>query len=386
MSTSTTEPGSRHNNDDTQTPTTIPDVSGGPAPIEKDNWLLTVSHLFCGYGEESVVKDVSFSLGQGDIGCLLGPSGCGKSTILRALAGFLPISAGEIRLESSVISLPGRTMAPEKRRIGMVFQDYALFPHLTVADNIGFGLRHQSKDDRIQKVAGLLELVHLQDLAGQYPHELSGGQQQRVALARALAPEPTLILLDEPFSNLDTDLRRRLSLDVRDILKTLGISAILVTHDQQEAFAMCDQVAVLKAGQIQQWDVPYNLYHEPTNRFVAGFVGQGGFIPGIALGPDTIESELGVIRGNRTYSWPAGTLVDILIRPDDIVHDPDSNLRPKVIEKTFAGTSTLYRFKLSDETEFEALFRSHLDFYLGEHVPIRVEADHLIAFARATVT
>ncbi|WP_166269124.1 ABC transporter ATP-binding protein [Marinobacter caseinilyticus] len=347
------------------------------------DWLLRVKNLSCGYGDEPVVHNVSFALGQGDIGCLLGPSGCGKSTILRALAGFLSISSGEIQLESSVISLPGKTQAPEKRRIGMVFQDYALFPHLTIADNIGFGLRGQSKEDRAQKVASLLELVHLQDLASQYPHELSGGQQQRVALARALAPEPTLILLDEPFSNLDADLRRRLSLDVRDILKTLGISAILVTHDQQEAFAMCDQVAVLKDGQVQQWDVPFNLYHEPSNRFVAGFVGQGGFIPGTTLGPDSIESELGVIRGNRAYEWPAGTLVDVLIRPDDIVHDPDSDLTPKVIEKTFAGTSTLYKFRLSDETEFEALFRSHLDFNLGEHVPIRVEADHLIAFQRS---
>ena len=225
-------------------------------------------------------------------------------------------------------------------------------------------------------------MVHLQDLAENYPHELSGGQQQRVALARALAPEPTLILLDEPFSNLDADLRRRLSLDVREILKTLGISAILVTHDQQEAFAMCDQVAVLKDGGIQQWDVPYNLYHEPANRFVAGFVGQGGFVPGKALGPDTIESELGVIRGNRAYTWQPGTLVDVLIRPDDIVYDASSELKPKVVEKTFAGTSTLYRFRCSEDTEFEALFRSHLDFHLGEHVPVRVEADHLIAFER----
>ncbi|WP_404368773.1 ABC transporter ATP-binding protein [Marinobacter sp.] len=346
-------------------------------------WLLEVKNLSCGYGDVSVVKNVTFALGQGDIGCLLGPSGCGKSTMLRALAGFLPITEGEILLESTPISLPGRTMPPEKRRIGMVFQDYALFPHLTVANNVGFGLRHQPQADRRQKVGELLKLVHLQDLANQYPHELSGGQQQRVALARALAPEPTLILLDEPFSNLDADLRRRLSLDVRDILKTLGISAILVTHDQQEAFAMCDQVAVLKDGKIQQWDVPYNLYHEPANRFVAGFVGQGGFIPGIARGHDAIISELGVIEGNRAYTWPEGTLVDVLIRPDDIVHDPDSDLRPKVVEKTFAGTSTLYRFRVSEDTEFEALFRSHLDFHLGEHVPVRVEADHLIAFPRA---
>ncbi|MEC7378052.1 MAG: ABC transporter ATP-binding protein [Pseudomonadota bacterium] len=346
------------------------------------DWLLEVTNLSCGYGGDSVVKDVSFALSHGDIGCLLGPSGCGKSTILRALAGFLPLNGGEISLQAQAISLPGRTLPPEKRRIGMVFQDYALFPHLTIADNVGFGLRHLGKAEKRQKVMELLNVVHLQDLADNYPHELSGGQQQRVALARALAPEPTLILLDEPFSNLDADLRRRLSLDVREILKTLGISAILVTHDQQEAFAMCDQVAVLRDGRIQQWDVPYNLYHEPANRFVASFVGQGGFIPGKALGPDAIESELGVIHGNRAYKWSPGTLVDVLIRPDDIVHDPDSELRPKVIEKTFAGTSTLYRFRCSEDTEFEALFRSHLDFHLGEHVPVRVEADHLIAFER----
>lgn len=351
--------------------------------VSQPEWLLEVNKLSCGYSDTPVVRGIDFALGAGDIGCLLGPSGCGKSTILRALAGFLPISEGEIRLESVPISQPGRSMAPEKRRIGMVFQDYALFPHLSVTDNVGFGLRHQSKSERLQKVTELLELVHLQDLADQYPHELSGGQQQRVALARALAPEPTLILLDEPFSNLDADLRRRLSLDVRDILKTLGISAILVTHDQQEAFAMCDQVAVLREGRIQQWDVPYNLYHEPANRFVAGFVGQGGFVPGISEGHDAIRSELGLLRGKRTSHWPKGTLVDVLIRPDDIVYDPDSDLRPKVVEKTFAGTSTLYRFRVSEETEFEALFRSHLDFHMGEQVPVKVEADHLIAFARA---
>ena len=351
-----------------------------PAPAS--GWLLAVNNLSCGYGGDSVVRDVSFALSHGDIGCLLGPSGCGKSTILRALAGFLPISHGEIQLQGQAISLPGRTLAPEKRKIGMVFQDYALFPHLTIADNVGFGLKDLKKPERRQKVMELLNLVHLQDLADSYPHQLSGGQQQRVALARALAPEPTLILLDEPFSNLDTDLRRRLSLDVREILKTLGISAILVTHDQQEAFAMCDQIAVLQSGQIQQWDVPYNLYHEPSNRFVASFVGQGGFIPGKALGPDTIESELGIIHGNRAYKWQEGTLVDVLIRPDDIVYDEHSDLTPKVVEKTFAGTSTLYRFRCSEDTEFEALFRSHLDFHIGEQVPVRVEADHLIAFER----
>lgn len=348
-----------------------------------ENWLLDVRNLSCGYERDPVVSEVSFTLGHGDIGCLLGPSGCGKSTILRALAGFLSVSDGEILLNGQTISLRGRTLPPEQRRIGMVFQDYALFPHLSIADNVGFGLKGLGRDEKRTKVGQLLELVHLQDLADQYPHQLSGGQQQRVALARALAPEPTLILLDEPFSNLDADLRRRLSLDVRDILKTLGISALLVTHDQQEAFAMCDQVAVLKDGRIQQWDVPYNLYHEPANRFVAGFIGQGGFIPGVALGPDTIQSDLGELRGSRAGRWQPGTLLDVLIRPDDIVHDEHSALQPRVIEKTFAGTSTLYRFHMSDDTEFEALFRSHLDFRVGEQVPVRVEADHLIAFRRS---
>ncbi|WP_148861909.1 ABC transporter ATP-binding protein [Marinobacter fonticola] len=352
------------------------------ASEESASWLLEIDNLTCGYGDTTVVSDIHLALSEGDIGCLLGPSGCGKSTILRAVAGFLPLQNGQIRLGGKPISVPGRAVPPEKRRIGMVFQDYALFPHLTVAQNVAFGLRHLDREERRLKVTQLLELVHLHDLAEQHPHALSGGQQQRVALARALAPEPTLILLDEPFSNLDADLRRRLSLDVRDILKTLGISAILVTHDQQEAFAMCDQVAVVRDGRVQQWDVPYNLYHEPANRFVAGFVGQGGFVKGTALGPDSIASELGIIRGNRAYPWPKDTLVDVLIRPDDIVFDPESTLRPKVIEKTFAGTSTLYRFRLSAETEFEALFRSHLDFRLGEPVPVRVEADHLIAFER----
>ena len=349
------------------------------------DWLLEVNNLCCGYGGRTVVNNVSFALRHGDIGCLLGPSGCGKSTILRALAGFLPLSEGKISLQGQAISLPERTLAPEKRRIGMVFQDYALFPHMSVADNVGFGLNRLEKTERQRKVAKLLELVQLEKLADCYPHELSGGQQQRVALARALAPEPTLILLDEPFSNLDADLRRRLSLDVRDILKTLGISAILVTHDQYEAFAMCDQIAVLQQGRIQQWDIPFNLYHEPANRFVASFVGQGSFVPGTTLGPDAIQSELGIIHGNRAYKWGAGTPVDVLIRPDDIVHDDRSPLRPTVVEKTFAGTSTLYRFRCSESTEFEALFRSHLDFNVGEQVPVRVEADHLIAFEHEAI-
>src|SRR5690606_36748708 len=191
-----------------------------------------------------------------------------------------------------------------------------------------------------------------------YPHELSGGQQQRVALARALAPEPELLLLDEPFSNLDGDLRRRLSHEVREILKSRGTSAILVTHDQEEAFAVSDQVGVLQNGQLEQWDTPFNLYHEPLTPFVASFIGQGYFIRGQLIDPETVQTEPGIIRGNRAYTWPPGSSVDVLLRPDDIVYAPQSTLKALIVGKTFLGASTLYRLQLPTGNQLEGIFAS----------------------------
>lgn len=342
--------------------------------------LLKIDDLTCRYDEQDVIAGLSLTLNEGDIGCLLGPSGCGKSTILRAIAGFHPVSGGTISLKDDIISSSKHNVVPEKRPVGMVFQDYALFPHMTIAQNVGYGLHKLANKKRKEKVAEMLTLVNLSDLADRYPHELSGGQQQRVSLARAMAPEPSLILLDEPFSNLDVELRKRLSLDIRDILKSLNMTAILVTHDQHEAFAMCDQIGVIKDGIIQQWDTPYNLYHEPINRFVASFVGQGCFIKGKLVSHVSFETELGIIEGNRAYQWDAGSGVDILIRPDDIVFDPSSSLSCQIISKTFAGTSTLYRLKLNSGTVIEGLFPSHQDLYIGDHININLAADHLIAF------
>ena len=355
----------------------LDDVPATPA-IEIDNVSVTFGQ---GQNQVRAIDRISLDVRDGEFLTLIGHSGCGKSTLLKIMAGLVPPTTGRVVLD-------GRPVLGPRPDIGMMFQQATLLPWKTTIENIVLPIeiregRGAAKAARARAM-DLLELVGLGDFADVYPGELSGGMAQRASICRMLVADPAMLLLDEPFSNLDADLRRRLSLDVREILKTLGISAILVTHDQQEAFAMCDQVAVLKDGGIQQWDVPYNLYHEPANRFVAGFVGQGGFVPGKALGPDTIESELGVIRGNRAYTWQPGTLVDVLIRPDDIVYDANSELKPKVVEKTFAGTSTLYRFRCSEDTEFEALFRSHLDFNLGEHVPVRVEADHLIAFERTT--
>ncbi|EZQ14036.1 iron ABC transporter ATP-binding protein [Halopseudomonas bauzanensis] len=341
--------------------------------------VLELNNLACGYAGHKVVQELSIHLRAGDIGCLLGPSGCGKTTTLRSIAGFEPVSAGEIRLDGQVLSSPTHNVPPEQRRIGMVFQDYALFPHLTVAQNIAFGINKHPERQRI--VGELLELVKLGKLGQRYPHELSGGQQQRVALARALAPEPRLLLLDEPFSNLDGELRRRLSGEVRDILKARGTSAMLVTHDQSEAFAVCDQVGVLREGRLQQWDTPYNLYHEPATPFVASFIGQGYFIRGQLLTPDTVQTELGVIRGNRAYQLPTGSAVDVLLRPDDIVGQEGSSLTATVTGKLFLGASTLYRLQLATGSVLEAIFPSHDDHSLGEVLGIRVSADHLVIFS-----
>ncbi|PTU75820.1 ABC transporter ATP-binding protein [Pseudomonas mangrovi] len=340
--------------------------------------LLNLRGLSCGYGGQKIVQSLDLHLNAGDIGCLLGPSGCGKTTTLRAIAGFESIQAGEIELAGQIISRAGFTLAPEKRRIGMVFQDYALFPHLTVAQNIAFGIRKHPQRDRV--IAELLELVKLEHMGKRYPHELSGGQQQRVSLARALAPEPRLLLLDEPFSNLDVELRRRLSQEVREILKSRGTSAILVTHDQEEAFAVSDHIGVLRDGQLEQWDTPYNLYHEPLTPFVASFIGQGYFIRGQLTDPDTVQTELGLIRGNRAYTWPPGSAVDVLLRPDDIVYDPLSPLSALITGKTFLGAYTLYRLRMPTGTQLEAIFPSHVDIPQGDSLGIRVAADHLVLF------
>ena len=223
-------------------------------------------------GPKTVVNHLNLEVDQGHIGCLLGASGCGKTTVLRAIAGFEPLRAGSIHLNRKLLSSSDFTVVPEKRQVGMMFQDYALFPHLTIEKNIGFGLRKRDKKERLIRIEEMLELVGLEELGKRYPHELSGGQQQRVALARALAPEPSLLLLDEPFSNLDVDTRERLAFEVREILQKTGLTAILVTHNQAEAFAIADRIGVMKDGNIVQWDTAYGLHHNPVNQFVADFI------------------------------------------------------------------------------------------------------------------
>jgi iron(III) transport system ATP-binding protein len=333
------------------------------------------------FGTRSAVDGLTLGLPQGAIGCLLGPSGCGKTTALRCIAGFEPVDRGEIRAQGRAISRPGEALPPEQRRIGMVFQDYALFPHLTVAQNIAFGLHACSRSERSARTREMIERVGLADHQSQYPHQLSGGQQQRVALARALAPNPEVILLDEPFSNLDVELRERLSLEVRQLLKGLNTTALLVTHDQHEAFAMADVIGVMREGRLEQWDAPYELYHRPATRFVADFIGQGVFVSGEVISEVEVMTEIGRVRARARQALQPGMRVDLLLRPDDVIHDDASPLQAEVCQRTFRGAEFLYTLRLASGTQLLSLVPSHHDHSIGERIGIRIEPDHLVAFA-----
>ncbi len=333
--------------------------------------LLEVDRVSHAYGKQAVVRELSFDLAQGEIACLLGASGCGKTTMLRLIAGFEAPSAGSIRLNGVTIAGERINMPAEARRIGMVFQDYALFPHLSIADNIGFGL------------------IGLANRGGRYPHELSGGQQQRVALARALAPQPHLLLLDEPFSNLDVELRERLSLEIREILKRAGMAAILVTHDQNEAFVMADMVGIMREGRIEQWDTPYNLYHRPATRHVADFIGQGVFLPGEVLSRQVVEVELGRLDSevpmdcaSSCFECQRSCRLDVLLRPDDVIHDDASEVKAEVVAKAFRGAEFLYTLRLPSGAQVLSLVPSHHNHAIGEKIGIRLDVDHVVTFTQ----
>ncbi|MBN7796672.1 ABC transporter ATP-binding protein [Parahaliea mediterranea] len=346
---------------------------------------LLLQDVSVAYGDFTAVAGISLSLEQGQIGCLLGPSGCGKTTLLRAIAGFEPVSAGDIVLGGQVISAPGILLPPERRRVGMVFQDFALFPHLDVRRNIGFGLAALERTERRARVDDMLALVGLGDYAGAYPHELSGGQQQRVALARALAPGPDILLLDEPFSSLDTELREQLAGEVRELLKRNGVTAILVTHDQHEAFAMADQIALLRGGRLAQVDTPYNLYHNPATEFVAEFIGQGSIIEVSVNEAGELNDGLGALDMVHR-DWRAGERLRLLVRPDDIEYDELSQLHLPVTNRAFRGANYLYELRLPDGQRVPCLTPSHVDTAPGLSLPVRFNLQHVVVFKSGVET
>jgi iron(III) transport system ATP-binding protein len=344
--------------------------------------MLTLRNVACSYGVEPVLSDVSFELDRGHIGCILGPSGCGKTTLLRCIAGFERVTGGEIVAAGVSLSSARRHVPAEQRRIGMVFQDYALLPHLTAIRNVEFGLRGMSSADRRSRAMQFLGQVGLKDFARRYPHELSGGQQQRVAIARAMAPQPDLLLMDEPFSNLDAGLRQSLGQEMRELLKSLGATALIATHDHHDAFSMADDAGVLHGGRLLQWDTSYRLYHRPADRFVADFVGKGVWMPGRVSSADSVEIETGSATGSMTASFPVGAEVDLLLRPDDVVHDDDSPLTAEVVQKQFKGSEFLYELRLPSGARLLSSVPSHHNHAVGESIGIRLETAHMVVFPR----
>ena len=340
--------------------------------------LLEIDRLSCSHAGQPAVAGLGLTLQAGELGCLLGPSGCGKTTLLRTIAGFHAPDAGHLRLRGQdALAVP-----PEKRRLGFVFQDLALFPHLTVADNVGFGLHRLDRGARQARSLETLALLGLDGLAARYPHELSGGQQQRVALARSLAPRPDLLLLDEPFSSLDADLRGRLRDDLRQLLRQLGIAALLVTHDQEEAFAFADRVGVMQAGRLLQWAPGFELYHRPATPFVASFVGEGKFLPARVLAGGRVTTALGELPVQGELPYPVGSAVRVLLRPDDLVpSDGEDGIDSIVSAVAFRGAESLHMLRLADGTTLSALFPSHQQRAPGERVRVRPDLAHVVVFA-----
>ena len=325
------------------------------------------------FGATEAVRDARLCVERGEVVALLGPSGCGKTTLLRLIAGFEEPDAGSVAVAGERVAGAGAWVPPERRRVGMVFQDYALFPHLTVAENVGFGLRRR---ERAQRVPMLLALVGLCGLGHRYPHELSGGQQQRVALARALAPGPELVLLDEPWSNVDPQLRGELREEVSAILRPLQVTVVLVTHDREEAFSLADRIALMRDGTVVQEGPPEELYLRPSSRWVAGFVGAGNFLPG-RVEAGTVVTPLGAFPANGAAG--SGGPVEVLVRPELLELSTDPAGPAEVVGREFRGHDVFYRVLL-DGVELVSHRPSTEVVALGSRVRIRLHAGHVPVF------
>jgi iron(III) transport system ATP-binding protein len=375
-----------HVTDDAATDDSTTDESATERPTPGDRTpVLELDGVSKSYGSERVIEDLSLSVHDGEILTLLGPSGCGKTTTLSLIAGLERPNAGEVTLGGATVSGADRFVEPENRGVGVVFQEFALFPHLTAAENVAFGLNDWDEDAREARVRELLDLVGLEAQGDSHPEELSGGQQQRVALARSLAPKPDLLLLDEPFSNLDVDLRVEMREEVRRILKETGVTAISVTHDQEEALSISDRVAVMNDGRIEQVGDPEAVFQQPESRFVAGFLGHASFLPGYVNGEE-VTTELGAIPRRQigglatTYDR---TLVDVLVRPDDVRAVPVGEADAadgRIVARRYLGPTVLYEVRLDEETTIQCMHNHDESLDLDGRVRVELDADHELAW------
>ncbi len=346
--------------------------------------IVTLTNVHKQFAEETAVRNVSVAVQRGELLTLLGPSGCGKTTTLRLIAGLESPSGGQIEIEGEVVATGEQATAPEVRDVGIVFQDFALFPHLTVRENIAFGLTDRTDDEISDRVDEMLELVDLPEHGEKSPEQLSGGQKQRVALARSLAPEPDVLLLDEPFSNLDVRLRVEMREEVRSILKTAGVTAISVTHDQEEALSISDRVAVMNDGQIEQLDTPERIFEQPKSRFVASFLGRASFLTAY-VHDGVLKTGLGSFDAMTLDGYTEqyeGIAVDVLVRPDDLRagRAADEQTDGEVASRQYVGPSFIYRVDLDSGDTVHCLHNHVEDFELGERVAVDLVADHPLAW------
>ena len=362
---------------------------------------LTISNLSCGYtgnkkhkAVQPILSSLDLSIADGEIVCLLGRSGCGKTTLLKAISGLIQPLDGTISLHGREVSSAQNLTPPENRGIGMIFQDYALFPHLTVSENIAFGLQYLpeklSTSERKKRIQEMLVLVNLHGLDQRYPHELSGGQQQRVAIARALANKPSLLLLDEPFSNIDSQVRHRLIGEIRDILKEQKVAALFVTHSREEGFAFADTMAVMGQGGIMQKGSAFELYHQPVNRFIADFMGAGSTLPAVIKGEREVSTPLGTVLSTTKIAGKTGDKVEIFVRPQmlEICESlSSSEVRAEVIRQQFMGRVMRTELQVHiDKTLYQLISEHSALVEDGSQIPLRLKEHSLILFDADGVT
>ncbi|MGQ4556976.1 ATP-binding cassette domain-containing protein [Halobellus sp. GM3] len=376
---------------DTAAETAVAADSGGgdsDAAVDGSDVVLELDGLRKSYGTETVVKGLSLSVREGEILTLLGPSGCGKTTTLRLVAGLERPDGGSVRLNGRSVS--GSTFVPpEERGVGVVFQEFALFPHLTARENVAFGLKGRPDEEIDRRVDELLDLVDLSAQGDSYPDQLSGGQQQRVALARSLAPEPEILLLDEPFSNLDVDLRVEMRQEVRRIIKETGVTAISVTHDQEEALSISDRVAVMNDGTIEQVGDPESVFQHPKSRFVAAFLGYASFVPGYVTG-EVVETDLGTVPRSQIHGLAPEydhTRIDLLVRPDDVSvrrlteeNVDDIAECGRVVARRYLGPTFLYEVELDTGESIQCMHNHDEDIPEEGPVGLELDADHELAW------
>ncbi|MEE8401615.1 MAG: ABC transporter ATP-binding protein [Candidatus Hydrothermarchaeaceae archaeon] len=346
----------------------------------RQSQIIELKNVAKNYDGTNAVRDITFSVSEGEIFAILGPSGCGKTTTLRLIAGFEKPDSGKLTINQINVSDSNSFIPPERRNVGIVFQEYALFPHLTVQENVSFGLGRFESSKREKIVENMLGFVGLQNLKDRYPHQLSGGQQQRTALARALAPCPVVLLLDEPFSNLDVDMRVKMRDELKEILRKAKTTAVLVTHDQEEAFVLADRIAVMNDGIIEQIGTPEQIYHSPESKFVADFVGEADFLDG-RVTEDGIISEIGIMP-NPT-NLPIGQAVELMIRPDDIDFNSEPNGECIIETREFKGSENRYHLKLPSGKILHSSQESTVIFKEGTNVTVKASPTHIIVFKKS---